>query len=140
MTTQDDQFAKKITGYLDESTAAMRAGTAYRLQLARQQALARLASPERVKQPGLAHAVAGGGATTPGTNKGGRDLWQNGKLWLGIGLIAAAAFGYQGYLQWQAQQQIKDLEETDAAILSSDLPIDAYLDRGFQNWLKHLDE
>ncbi len=23
------------------------------------------------------------------------------------------------------------------AILSSDLPIDAYLDRGFQNWLKH---
>jgi hypothetical protein len=29
-----------------------------------------------------------------------------------------------------------DLEDTDAAILSSELPIDAYLDRGFQNWLK----
>ena len=45
----------------------------------------------------------------------------------------AAFFGYN---QWQAYQQMKDLEETDAAILSSDLPIDAYLDRGFQNWLK----
>jgi hypothetical protein len=30
---------------------------------------------------------------------------------------------------------LSELEETDAAILSSDLPIDAYLDRGFQNWL-----
>ena len=32
---------------------------------------------------------------------------------------------------------MRDIEETDAAILTSDLPIDAYLDRGFQNWLKH---
>ena len=56
-----------------------------------------------------------------------------GRLWLGIALIVAAGFGYQ---QWQAYQQMNDLEETDAAILSSDLPIDAYLDRGFQNWLK----
>ena len=46
----------------------------------------------------------------------------------------AAGFGVQ---QWQAYQQLNDLEETDSAILSSDLPIDAYLDRGFQNWLKH---
>ena len=48
-------------------------------------------------------------------------------------MIVAAGFGYQ---QWQAYQQLNDIEETDAAILSSDLPIDAYLDRGFQNWLK----
>ena len=51
----------------------------------------------------------------------------------GIALIVAAGFGYQ---QWQAYQQLNDIEETDAAILSSELPIDAYLDRGFQNWLK----
>ncbi len=49
-------------------------------------------------------------------------------------MIVVAGFGFQ---QWQAYQQLKDIEETDAAILSSDLPIDAYLDRGFQNWLKH---
>ena len=44
----------------------------------------------------------------------------------------AAAFGYQ---QWQAYQQVNDLVELDAQILSSDLPIDAYLDQGFRNWL-----
>ena len=60
-----------------------------------------------------------------------------GWLWLGIALIMAAGFGYQ---QWQAYQQLTDIEETDAAILSSELPIDAYLDRGFQNWLKHVSD
>ena len=28
------------------------------------------------------------------------------------------------------------MEEIDAALLTSELPIEAYLDRGFQNWLK----
>jgi len=46
--------------------------------------------------------------------------------------IVAAGFGYQ---QWQAYQQVNDLVELDAQILSSDLPIDAYLDQGFRNWL-----
>jgi hypothetical protein len=36
---------------------------------------------------------------------------------------------------WQSMQQVGELAETDAAILSSELPIEAYLDRGFQNWL-----
>ena len=42
MTTHDDEFAKKITGYLDLGTADLKAGTAYRLQQARAAALARL--------------------------------------------------------------------------------------------------
>ena len=29
-----------------------------------------------------------------------------------------------------------EVEELDALLLTDDLPIDAYLDRGFQNWLK----
>ncbi|MET0440381.1 MAG: DUF3619 family protein [Casimicrobiaceae bacterium] len=48
-------------------------------------------------------------------------------------MAALAAFGWQ---QWQAVQQVREFEELDAQLLSSDLPIDAYLDRGFQNWLK----
>jgi hypothetical protein len=52
-------------------------------------------------------------------------------------LIAAVGFGVQ---QWQAYRQLIELEETDAAILSSELPIDAYLDRGFQNWLRHVSD
>ena len=41
-----------------------------------------------------------------------------------------------GYQQWHAVQQVREFEELDLHLLSSDLPIDAYLDRGFQNWLR----
>jgi hypothetical protein len=37
---------------------------------------------------------------------------------------------------WQQNQRTAELEEIDAQLLTDDLPIDAYLDRGFQNWLK----
>ena len=131
MTTPDDNFSKKLTGYLDIGTAELKVGTAYRLQQARAAALARMAGPPglRASESRLAHAFAGtGGAGTAG----GRNLWTSARLWLGIAIIVAAAFGYQ---QWQAYQQVSDIVELDAQILSSDLPIDAYLDQGFRNWL-----
>ena len=133
MSGKDSDFAKKLTAYLDEGTANLKAGTAYKLQLARQGALARIKDPRRATAMRMTPALAGAGAGAD-TAGGGRTPWSNVKLWLGILVIVAAGFGYQ---QWQAYQQLKDIEETDAAILSSDLPIDAYLDRGFQNWLKH---
>jgi hypothetical protein len=129
MTTQDDDFARKITTCLDRGTAQLKSGTAYRLQLARTEALARLALPQRAAQPRLAHALAGGG-TVGGGASGVRPAM---KFGLALLIALAAVFGYQ---QWQAYQQLKDIEDTDAAILSSDLPIDAFLDRGFPNWLK----
>jgi hypothetical protein len=133
MNGKDSDFAKKLTGYLDDGTANLKAGTAYRLQLARQEALARITDPQRVGAARMTPALAGAAAGT-GTVGGGRASRSNVKLWLGILVIVAAGVGYQ---QWQAYQQVRDLAETDAAILSSDLPIDAYLDRGFQNWLKN---
>ena len=134
MTPPDDIFAKKITTYLDRGTADLKPGIAYRLQLARAEALARLADPARSTELGLAVANAGGGSAAA---RGGRGFRASGRLWVGIALIVAAGFGVQ---QWQAYQQLNDIEETDAAILSSELPIDAYLDRGFQNWLKHVSD
>ena len=128
--TEDKDFAKKITTYLDQGAADLKPGIAYRLQLARAEAISRLADPRRSAELRVALAGAGSGTGTAG---GGRSFWGSGRLWIGIGLIVVAGFGFQ---QWQAYQQLYDIEETDAAILSSDLPIDAYLDRGFQNWLK----
>jgi uncharacterized membrane protein YebE (DUF533 family) len=131
MTKENDEFARKLTGYLDRGSAELKAGTAYRLQLARAEALARLADPRRQTAAQAPMALAGAGTGTLGG--GGSGLRMNVKLGIGILLIVVAALGYQ---QWQAYQQLQDLEETDAAILSSDLPIDAYLDQGFQNWLR----
>ena len=132
MTANDRDFAKKITTYLDRGTAELKAGTAYKLQLARGQALARLTDPKRAVEPQL--ELAGGGTGTVG---GGNRIRVGARYWLGILIVIATLFGVQ---QWQAYQQLRDIEETDAAILSSDLPIDAYLDRGFQNWLKHVSD
>ncbi len=130
MTTQDDEIAKKITTYLDHGTAELKAGTAYRLQQARSAALAKLAAPARGAVRASAHALAGTGT---GSGDGSRPFYAQLRFWFGVALIAAAGYGYQ---QWQAYQEAKEFADLDSQILSSDLPIDAYLDRGFQNWIK----
>lgn len=131
MTEDQEQFAKKLTTYLDAGTAEIKSGTAYRLQQARSAALARLAQTDAggIPQSRLAHAFAGSAGTT---GQSGANFWKSGRLWLGILLIAAASFGFQ---QWQLYQQTREIEELDTQILSSDLPIDAYIDQGFQAWL-----
>ena len=127
MNHDQDEFAKKITAYLDRGTAELRAGTLYKLQQARAQALARLAEhPVRATESRLAHALAGSGT------RGGSGLRRGAWVGLGILLIAASAFGYQ---QWLLYQQTREIAEIDVEILTSDLPIDAYVDRGFQTWL-----
>ena len=123
----ESETAKKITAYLDRGTAQLKAGTAYRLQLARQSALAGAAAPGRSAELALA---GGQGAYWFG---GGRPLLSDARLWIGIVLIVG---GFVAFQNWQAAQQTGEIEETDAALLTSDLPIEAYLDRGFQNWLR----
>ena len=133
--TRDEEFGRKIKGYLDQGTPGLRSGVAYRLQQARATALAKatgqaetapLASLERAH--GLADLPGATGGTRPD-----RPLFAQFRFWLGLAIVAAAVFGYQ---QWLAWQDLAELEDLDAQILTSDLPIDAYLDRGFQLWLK----
>lgn len=125
MTANDKEIAGRIKTYLDAGTKELKSGTAYRLQQARAAALARLQDPMRSPEA----ALAGAG----GTLGGSRPFYAQVRFWIGVALIAAAGFGWQ---QWQAYQAINEAEEIDAQLLSSDLPIDAYLDRGFQAWLK----
>jgi Protein of unknown function (DUF3619) len=120
------ETAKKITAYLDQGTAQLKAGTAYKLQLARQAAVARAEAPQRSSELALTDARSGSLA-------GGRPLLGDVRLWIGILLIVGGVLIFQN---WQIAQQTRDIEETDAALLTSELPIEAYLDRGFQNWLK----
>jgi hypothetical protein len=128
--TREPELARKITRYLDRGAAELRAGTAYRLQQIRAEALARLADPQTERAPAteMAHDLAGHGSAGDG-----RRAWPL-RWWLGVALFAGVA--WLGWQQWQAFEQLKEFEEIDAQILSSDLPIDAYMDRGFQNWLR----
>jgi Protein of unknown function (DUF3619) len=118
------EIANKITTYLDRSATELKAGTLYKLQRARAVALARLAEPQTASE--LALAGSHGGLTP-------RRAIADVRIWLGILLLVGGIVSYQ---YWQTAQQARDIEETDAAILSSELPIEAYLDRGFQAWLK----
>ena len=120
----EQETAKKITRYLDRGTAGLKAGTAFKLQRARQHALARLSAPQHAPE----FALAGAGGPF-----GSRRVLADVRIWLGILLFVGGIVSFQ---YWQTAQQARDIEETDAAILSSELPIEAYLDRGFQAWLK----
>ena len=53
-------------------------------------------------------------------------------------LLATAllAFGLFGIYSGQQAQRAAEVEELDAQLLTDDLPMDAYLDRGFETWLK----
>ncbi|TMI13286.1 MAG: DUF3619 family protein [Betaproteobacteria bacterium] len=61
--------------------------------------------------------------------------------WTGLSLrvlvpVAMLLIGFGAIYTWQQNQRAAEVEEIDAQLLTGDLPIDAYLDRGFQNYLK----
>ena len=49
---------------------------------------------------------------------------------------AGLVLGLIAINSWQQSQQAEEIEEIDTAVLTGDLPIDAYLDKGFDAWLK----
>jgi len=101
----------------------VRPEVAARLLQAREQALARQ-RPEPAPVVAWADNVVG--------NLGG---WGGLALRVLLPLALLAGSGAALY-NWQQQQRAAELEEIDSQLLTDDLPIDAYLDRGFQNWLK----
>ena len=61
--------------------------------------------------------------------------------WTGLSLrvvvpAVALLVSFAAIYTWQQNQRVAEVEEIDALLLADELPIDAYLDRGFQNWLK----
>jgi hypothetical protein len=121
------EIARKLVGYLNQGADRLKPGIAYRLQLARERALAEAAEPQRAAE--LALSAAGGGAWRDRR----RHLLADVRIWISVLLLVGGVVYFQ---YWQSMQQVREIAETDEAILSSELPIEAYLDRGFQNWLK----
>src|SRR5579859_7088754 len=116
------QFARRIRHILEQGTR-LDAATTERLRAARELALSR-------QRPEPAPVVAWVDNT-----------FGNGWGWAGISarvLLPAAALivAVAGIYNWQEKQRLAEIVELDSQLLTDDLPIDAYLDRGFQNWLK----
>ena len=101
----------------------MTPGAAERLRAARERALAR-------QRAELAPALQWA------DNVFGRlEGWGGWSLRVVAPLVLLVA-GVAGVYLWEQNQRVVEVEEIDAMLLSDELPIDAYLDRGFQNWMK----
>ena len=115
-------FASKICQVLDRATH-VDPSIAERLRAARERAL----EARRLERaPALAWA----------DNVLGSFGGQSG-LWLRLVLPAfLVVLSVAGIYTWQQNQRLAEIQEIDAGLLTDDLPIDAYLDRGFEAWLK----
>jgi Protein of unknown function (DUF3619) len=134
-TQNDQELAKKITALLDRGNNDLRQGTVYKLQLARQAALAKMAGRSDSPQTATVHGLATAGGT--GTIGSMRRLVTDFRLWLAVLIIAGGSYFYD---YWTILQQASEIAELDSALLGSDLPVDAFLDKGFENWLKRSGE
>ena len=123
------KFTNEIRRALNEG-AHLNARIAARLHAARERALA-ARKPER--EPAFAWLRnSGSGAVGSFGGFGGFGGFSLRVLLPTALLIAGLAAIYSG----QQDQRAADAEELDAQLLTDDLPIDAYLDRGFEAWLK----
>jgi hypothetical protein len=116
------QFGNKLRQLLNQGLR-LNGGIEQRLRAAREQALARQ-RPEPAPVVAWADNVLG--------RLGG---------WSGLSLrllvpLAMLLVAFAALYTWQQNQRADELAEIDAQLLTDDLPIDAFLDRGFQHWLK----
>ncbi|HTH95117.1 MAG TPA: DUF3619 family protein [Rhodocyclaceae bacterium] len=115
------QFARKLTLALNHSTDALDDGIGARLHMARTAAL------ERQRQPSAMLSLAGLGNLTT-------DLLRSN---LAPTMLAfALMIGAAGAVYVDNVSRADENAKIDSALLSDALPINAYLDDGFQLWVE----
>jgi hypothetical protein len=121
---KQDEFGYRIRQALNEGLERLDYRTTYRLQQARQAALARHLSgqPEVGWVP--VHQTAGG----PPANA--RFSSWMGRLGLAAPLLALA-IGIFGIYQYQESRRISELADMDFAVLLDEVPLSTYADKGF---------
>jgi hypothetical protein len=132
MNTSDQaehRFGNRIKSYLDQGAGDLKPGVAYRLQEARRRALDRIGTVEAGQA-----VVAGRGSQALALAGMPRRGWR-GRTFLLLGVLLLAG-GLLYFDHWRTvHEHARELGEIDAELLAADLPYDAFLDRGFQNWL-----
>lgn len=130
----EQRLANRIRPALNHGTR-LDARILERLRAAREQALEhRRVAPAGERVPELDwSAVSDTGALARFGGLGGLSL----RFILPTALMIA---GVIAVYTWQQEQRAVEVEELDAQLLTDDLPIDAYLDRGFEAWLKKVNQ
>jgi hypothetical protein len=128
---QADEFGRASAALLSQGAQSLPANIKDRLYEARKKALAaRKPEKVRVKSP----ALAGTSGIWTGSFKSSSNLWDT-LSW--VAPLVVLVFGLIGIAQWQNESRINDIAEVDAALLTDDVPPDAYADSGFMAFLKN---
>jgi hypothetical protein len=125
-----DRYGRQLAAYLDASAQQLPHDISERLRVARQQALGKY---REVQIRETASVPLGGGVAALGGGEDERGLWP--RLVSLIPLLALIA-GLVTIQMVGTEQIAEELAELDAAILTDDLPPDAYSDPGFAQFLK----
>lgn len=120
----EHRLGYRVRQYLDQDLT-LDAEMLARLKAARERATSR----QRVAEPSTAFAWA--------VELTGSLRYDSGLVFSRILLPAVILLtGVAAIYTWHQAQTVQELVEIDARVLASDLPIDAYLDQGFDVWLK----
>jgi hypothetical protein len=119
----EPQFGSRIRQLLNEG-ARLDAATAERLRAARERALER-------RQAERASPVAAWADNVVGRFGGPTGV----SIHLVIPILLLVV-GLAVLHTWHQKRTVAELAELDTQLLADDLPIDAYLDEGFEAWLK----
>lgn len=121
---QELQLARKIVEHLDGGVDQLGAGTRERLAAARKAALVHYReAPVRV----FGLAWAGRVGDFMGQHVFGARI---------AAIVTALVVATAGGIYWQNVAPNGDLADVEIALLTDELPINAYLDKGFDSWLK----
>lgn len=123
MNAAEREFAQKIVRELDHGCRELDSATLLRLSAARDQAL-------DLYRQAPASQLAVAGIQAPGFGRQGTGMRY-------VLPLAVLLLGLAGIVYWQGNNGTDgEVADIDARLLTDDLPIDAYLDQGFDSWLK----
>lgn len=119
----EHDLGRKIARHLEQGANQLRQGMLYRLQAARNAAMQKYHAEPAIGLAGVGLAIF---RLRHGQLLSARVLLPLAFLLLSLG----------GIVYWQTVQQNNDVEEIDTHLLIDDLPLNAYLDKDFDAWLK----
>ncbi len=125
MNRPEHELAGRIVQHLNYGVDQLEPGTRERLLAARRAALSHYR-----EQPATVTGLAWAGQTV-GRLSDGR--YANTRQLIAISALVAALVGIA---YWQSNGATNEFAEIDAGLLTDELPLNAYLDKGFDSWLK----
>lgn len=130
---KEEQFGRRIAWHLDRGLDQLDQGTLSALAAARQAALSGRPAYQRSAEPAMATPGQAPAAMSTGHPRTRVRWWASASA---VALAVAALMYVQTLNQHSIFTPNHELGALDAGLLADDLPIDAYLDKGFDAWLE----